>query len=85
MPIVVTSRIVGYRDMPYRMGAGFEHGLIAELTREDKDHFARRWIEVTEQHHLLAEREKRAQELIEALWVARTRPHRAASRRPVVA
>ncbi len=66
-PIVVTSRSVGYRDMPYRMGAGFEHGLIAELTREDKDHFARRWIEVTEQHQFSAEREKRARELIEAL------------------
>jgi len=42
-PIVVTSRIVGYRDMPYRMGSGFEHGQIAELNREDKDLFARRW------------------------------------------
>lgn len=47
--IVATSRIVGYRDMPYRMGTGFEHGVIAELTREDKDLFARRWVEVTEQ------------------------------------
>lgn len=66
-PIVVTSRSVGYRNMPYRMGVGFEHGLVAELAREDKDHFARRWVEVTEQHQLSAEREKRARELIEAL------------------
>jgi HEAT repeat protein len=65
--IVVTSRIVGYRDMPYRMGSGFEHGVIAELDRKDKDLFAWRWIEVTEQH--LPDREKahRAQELIDAL------------------
>jgi HEAT repeats len=32
-PIVVTSRIVGYRDMPYRMGSGFEHGVIIEFTQ----------------------------------------------------
>src|ERR1035441_4631349 len=66
-PIVVTSRIVGYRDMPYRMGSGFEHGEIAELTAEDKDLFARRWVEVTEPQHPAAEREKRAQELIDDL------------------
>ena len=66
-PIVVTSRIVGYRDLPYRMGSGFEHGVIAELTREDKDLFARRWVEVTEQHQSAAEKAKRAQELLDAL------------------
>ncbi|MBI3492643.1 MAG: HEAT repeat domain-containing protein [Acidobacteria bacterium] len=66
-PIVVTSRIVGYRDMPYRMGPGFEHGVIAELNRNDKDLFARRWVEVTEQHQPSAEKAKRAQELLEAL------------------
>ena len=65
--IVATSRIVGYRDMPYRMGTGFEHGVIAEITREDKDLFARRWVDVTEQHQQPAEKEKRAQELLEAL------------------
>jgi hypothetical protein len=66
-PIVVTSRIVGYRDMPYRMGSGFEHGQIAELNREDKDLFARRWVDVTEQHQSPEERVKRAQELLDAL------------------
>lgn len=66
-PIVVTSRIVGYRDMPYRMGSGFEHGVIAELNREDKNHFAQRWVEVTEQHQSGAEKAQRAQELREAL------------------
>ena len=65
--IVVTSRIVGYRDMPYRMGSCFEHGVIAELTRKDKDHFAERWIEVTEQRHTTAEKAKRTAELLEAL------------------
>lgn len=67
VPIVVTSRIVGYRDMPYRMGSGFEHGVIAELSREDKDLFARRWVELTEQHQLAPEKAKRAQELLDAL------------------
>jgi len=66
-PIVVTSRIVGYRDMPYRMESGFEHGVIAELNREDKDLFARRWVEVTEQHQSAAEKTRRVQELLEAL------------------
>ncbi|MFL6276128.1 MAG: HEAT repeat domain-containing protein [Blastocatellia bacterium] len=66
-PIVVTSRIVGYRDMPYRMGSAFEHGVIAELNRDDKDLFARRWVEVTEQHQPAAEKARRAQELLDAL------------------
>src|ERR1035437_4646692 len=66
-PIVVTSRIVGYRDMPYRMGSGFEHGQIAELSREDKDQFTRRWVEVTEQHLPAPEKAKRAQELLDDL------------------
>jgi HEAT repeat protein len=66
-PIIVTSRIVGYRDMPYRMGSGFEHSVIAELNREDKDLFAQRWVEVTEQHQLVPEKARRVQELIEAL------------------
>jgi len=66
-PIVVTSRIVGYREMPYRMRSGFEHGVIADLKREDKDQFAARWVEVTEQHRPTQERVRRTDELIEAL------------------
>lgn len=66
-PIVVTSRIVGYRDMPYRMGSGFQHGVIAELSDDDKDLFARRWIQVTEQHQPALQQEQRICELIEAL------------------
>lgn len=65
--IIVTSRIVGYRDMPYRMGAAFGHGLIAELTKDDKELFAQRWVDVTEQHQPREERARRTEELIEAL------------------
>ena len=66
-PIVVTSRIVGYRDMPYRMGSGFEHGVIADLSREDKDLFAHRWIEVTDDHAPADERAERERALVDAL------------------
>jgi len=47
-PIVVTSRIVGYREMGQRIGRGFEHLTVAELSREDKDEFARLWCNLTE-------------------------------------
>jgi HEAT repeat protein len=66
-PVVVTSRIVGYRDMPYRMASGFEHGIIAELSRGDKELFAQRWVEVTEQHQPPEGKQKRVQDLIDAL------------------
>jgi HEAT repeat protein len=46
--ILVTSRIVGYREMSRRIGRGFEHVRVAELTREDKDEFSRRWCEAME-------------------------------------
>jgi len=57
-PIIATSRIVGYREMGYRLGRSFEHVTIADLSREDKDDFARRWCAVTE----LPERQERATE-----------------------
>ena len=47
-PILVTSRIVGYREMGYRMGRGFEHVTIADFTPKEKDDFASRWCELTE-------------------------------------
>ncbi|WP_295881005.1 hypothetical protein [uncultured Thiohalocapsa sp.] len=47
-PMVVTSRIVGYREMGYRIRAGFEHLTVADLTTEDKVHFAVRWCALTE-------------------------------------
>jgi hypothetical protein len=60
--IIATSRIVGYREMGYRIGQGFEHVTVTDLSQEDKDDFARRWCEVTE----LPERwEKAAEELIQ--------------------
>jgi len=65
--IIVTSRIVGYRDMPYRMGEQFQHGVIAELRQEHKDLFAKRWIEVTEQRQSPEERKRREAELVRAL------------------
>ncbi|MCP4700167.1 MAG: NACHT domain-containing protein [Gammaproteobacteria bacterium] len=61
-PIVVTSRIVGYREMGYRIRSGVEHLSIANLSKEDKDDFARRWCALTE---ILPERgEAAAKELI---------------------
>ena len=59
-PIIATSRIVGYREMGYRLPE-FEHVTVADLSREDKDDFARRWCEVTE---LPERREDATQELI---------------------
>ena len=66
-PILVTSRIVGYREMPDRLRAGFEHGMISDLRPEDKDAFAKRWVEVTESNQASADRAKSTQELINAL------------------
>jgi hypothetical protein len=47
-PMIVTSRIVGYREMNYRIGRGFEHATVTGFTKKDKDEFARRWCEITE-------------------------------------
>lgn len=47
-PILVTSRIVGYREMGYRIKRGFEHVTVADLSKGDKDDFARRWCAITE-------------------------------------
>jgi formylglycine-generating enzyme required for sulfatase activity len=66
-PILVTSRIVGYREMPDRLRAGFEHGMISDLRPEDKDAFAKRWVEVTESRQSTVDKAKSAQELINAL------------------
>lgn len=46
--IVATSRIVGYREMGTRMGRGFEHVTVTDLSQDDKNLFARRWCAVTE-------------------------------------
>lgn len=41
--IVITSRIFGYRELGQRIGRGFEHLTLAELSQQEKDDFARRW------------------------------------------
>jgi len=66
-PILVTSRIVGYRNMPDRMRTGFIHGVISDLHPTDKNLFACRWVEATEWHKTKADRERSAQGLIAAL------------------
>jgi HEAT repeat protein len=60
-PILVTSRIVGYREMGQRIGREFEHATVADFSREEKDEFARRWIDLTE---LPERRDTAARELI---------------------
>lgn len=47
-PIVITSRIVGYREMGLRIREGFLHTTLADLSVDDKNTFARRWCELTE-------------------------------------
>jgi hypothetical protein len=47
-PIIATSRIVGYREMGYRIGRGFEHVTVEDLSTEDKDDFIRRWCNLVE-------------------------------------
>jgi hypothetical protein len=64
VPMIVTSRIVGYREMKYRIGRGFEHATVSEFTKEDKDEFARRWCDITE---LPERRDKATEELIQAI------------------
>jgi hypothetical protein len=63
-PMIVTSRIVGYREMKYRIGRGFEHATVSEFIKKDKDEFARRWCDITE---LPERREKATEELIQAI------------------
>lgn len=47
-PIIATSRIVGYREMGYQLGRGFEHVTLADMEPNEKDDFARRWCDLTE-------------------------------------
>ncbi|MCP4701324.1 MAG: NACHT domain-containing protein [Gammaproteobacteria bacterium] len=66
-PVIVTSRVVGYREMHYRIGPEFEHATLAELSKEDKDAFVCRWCELTEPRDRRAAAEK---ELIQAIHSA---------------
>ncbi|MHB0937219.1 MAG: HEAT repeat domain-containing protein [Armatimonadota bacterium] len=58
-PIIATSRIVGYREMGYRLGHEFEHLTLADLEKSEKDDFIRRWCALTElpERRLEAERD----------------------------
>src|SRR5262249_9885656 len=47
-PIIVTSRIAGYREMGHRFGPDFEQVTLTNFSQEDKDEFARRWCSLTE-------------------------------------
>jgi predicted NACHT family NTPase len=47
-PIIATSRVVGYREMGYKLGRAFEHVTLADLTNESKDDFAKRWTLLNE-------------------------------------
>ncbi|WP_431858869.1 metallophosphoesterase [Azospirillum sp.] len=48
LPVIATSRIVGYREMGRRLGRGFEHLTLAGFNSEEKDAFAHRWCALTE-------------------------------------
>jgi predicted NACHT family NTPase len=63
-PILVTSRIVGYRDMPDRMRTGFAHAVIGDLLPETKDLFANRWVEATEAHQTTSRRPEKPTEAV---------------------
>jgi hypothetical protein len=56
-PLVATSRIVGYREMRRRLGYGFAHSTLADLSPEEKDDFIARWCEVTITDHSRRETE----------------------------
>jgi hypothetical protein len=58
VPVIATSRIVGYREMGYKLGRGFEHVTLADLSSDEKDDFARRWcisFEIPERREAAAE------------------------------
>ncbi|WP_211363421.1 NACHT domain-containing protein [Saccharothrix saharensis] len=63
-PIIVTSRIVGYREMGHRLGRGFEHLVVTGLNHADKTDFIRRWVTITEVPH---RRKRVTEELVEAI------------------
>jgi len=60
--IIATSRIVGYKEMGYRLGRGFEHAVLVDFTPNEKDNFAAHWCELTE---LPENKEKATRELIQ--------------------
>jgi hypothetical protein len=63
--LVVTSRLVGYREMKRRLHGGFEHTTISDLTIEQKDNFIDRWCDVTISE--LSRRKTEAEKLKQAI------------------
>jgi len=63
-PIIITSRIVGYREMNYKLRNGFTHTKIDVLSRKDKDSFARKWCNATSREE---NKEEAIQDLINAI------------------
>jgi predicted phosphodiesterase len=47
-PIIVTSRIVGYRELGVKLTAEFEHLTLAGFEPDEKDAFARNWCRLVE-------------------------------------
>lgn len=62
--VIVTSRIVGYREMGFRLGRDFVHTQITELSSADKNAFAKRWVALTEPAD---RRTRKTEELIEGI------------------
>lgn len=48
LPMLATSRIVGYRELGRRLGQRFEHLTLAPFGREEKDAFVHRWCALSE-------------------------------------
>jgi len=48
LPVIATSRIVGYRELGRRLRRGFEHLTLAAFDSADKDQFSRRWCNLVE-------------------------------------
>lgn len=48
LPIIVTSRIVGYRELGVKLSASFEHLTLPGFDRDEKDAFARNWCRLVE-------------------------------------
>lgn len=66
-PIIVTSRITGYREVGQHL-RDFEHLSVADLSKKDKDNFAYRWCNLTE---VPERREEATKELIQDIHSSR--------------
>jgi hypothetical protein len=63
IPVVVTARRVGYRELGLRIGRDFQHVAVSDLDEKDKDMFIDRWcdlVEPTQRRAIAADELKRA-------------------------